>query len=258
MDHLDATIGQRVQPSGGLTSPPPLPAGKSHNADRAVFRNLVLEGLDDDISCEKVFESYCITSKGVEVTFADDGRAIFGKTFSAPNVRSSVSSEMSQGICRPGQQNKSMPNHFSDVMQFSQDMTDDMKTAYKSAAHALSLSEAWHADIRSLLESQDVPSSSTLAFYRCSPETLKREWATLIESPASTRMTLLGDAAHPMPPAGGVCTNSAFQEAADLCSGLGGLYDASHAGAVKDYVKLLTNRGEQTVTHSAGGTGNMF
>ena len=29
----------------------------------------------------------------------------------------------------------------------------------QSAAHALYLSEAWHADILSLLESQDVPSS---------------------------------------------------------------------------------------------------
>ena len=87
---------------------------------------------------------------------------------------------------------------------------------------------------------------------------MKREWARLIESPASTKMTLLGDAAHPMPLAGGVCTNPAFQEAADLCSGLGGPYDASHAGAVKDYARLLTNRGEQTVARSAGGPRNMF
>jgi hypothetical protein len=98
-----------------------------------------------------VFESYSLTSKGVEVTFPDgtkevgailvsadgtrsrvrqqlmsgftildtEGRAIFSKTFSTPNDRASVSSEMLQGMCLAGQQNKSMPNLFSDVMQLS-------------------------------------------------------------------------------------------------------------------------------------------
>jgi hypothetical protein len=66
-----------------------------------------------------------------------------------------------------------------------------------SAAHAMYMLEPWHADIRSLRENQDVLSSPTLTFYGCFPETLNRECATLIKSPASTEVTLLRDEVHP-------------------------------------------------------------
>ncbi|KAJ3523771.1 hypothetical protein NM208_g12328 [Fusarium decemcellulare] len=327
LNRIDASTSQLLQlapsSSGGRAGPPPLPEGKSYNADRAVLRNLLLDGLEDNISFEKRFESYRIMSDGnVEVTFFDgtkhtgailvgadgtrssirrqlmpdftvldtEGRAIFGKTFSTPEIQSLVSTELLKGMCLVGDSDGSAPTLFSDVMHFSRDLDQKSRTTYKvpddyiywvlcfnkdfisnmeesfqkldneqSAEKALEMSKGWHSNIKCLFQNQHRASSSTLEFYTCSSQTFRREWDALIERPAPAAVTLLGDAAHPMSPIGGVGANSAFQEAADLLTALGRIYsNAVASDALRDYARLLVDRGEQTVNRSAGGAGNMF
>ncbi|KAF5530135.1 cercosporin toxin biosynthesis [Fusarium napiforme] len=308
MSGLDAVTGQKPAPSGERRGPPPMAEGKYYNADRVVLRNVLLEGLEDDISFGKTFESYHVTSDGVEVTFTDgtketgvilvgaDGTrshirrqlmpnytvldtecgAIYGKTFIKPETRASMAKEFLAGICLAGDSNKRGLTLFTDTMELPQDLNFDERTKYRvpddyvywvlcinrtllglaaedlHSAQSVEMTKGWHPTIRSLLQNQDPSASSTLAFFASSPETFKREWDELVKTPDGAAVTLLGDAAHPMTPVGGVGANSAFQEAADLCSVI------TRSEALKDYAKLLTERGEKTVGLSGGGAGHMF
>ncbi|RBA11163.1 hypothetical protein FPRO05_04336 [Fusarium proliferatum] len=320
MSGLDAVTGQKPTPSGERRGPPPMPEGKYYNADRVVLRNVLLEGLEDDISFGKIFESYRVTSDGVEVTFTDgtketgailvgaDGTrshirrqlmpnytvldtecgAIYGKTFIKPETRVSMANEFFGGICLAGDNSKPGLQLFTDTMEFPQDLSFDERTKFRvpddyvywvlcinrtllgvaaedlhgldaaqSVEKTLEMTKSWHPTVRSLLQSQDPSASSTLAFFASSPETFKREWDGLVKSPDFAAVTLLGDAAHPMTPVGGVGANSAFQEAADLCSVI--ITRASFgAEALEEYAKLMMERGEKTVGLSGGGAGHMF
>ncbi|KAF5965883.1 salicylate 1-monooxygenase (flavoprotein monooxygenase) [Fusarium bulbicola] len=319
MSGLDAVTGQAPLPSGERRGPPPMLEGKYYNADRVVLRNVLLDGLEDDISFGKTFETYRVTSEGVEVAFTDgtketgaflvgaDGTrshirrqlmpnytvldtecgAIYGKTFTNPETRASMAKEFFGGICLAGDNSKPGLKLFTDTMEFPQDLSLDERIKYRvsddyvywvlcinrtllgiaaddlhglNAAQAvettLEMTKNWHPTVRSLLQSQDPSASSKLAFFASSPETFKREWDGLLRSPDVAAVTLLGDAAHPMTPVGGVGANSAFQEAADLCSVIN--RESLGAEALKDYAKLMMERGEKTVGLSGGGAGHMF
>ncbi|KAF4446030.1 hypothetical protein F53441_10288 [Fusarium austroafricanum] len=322
MSRLDALTGQKPPPSGEPRGPPPMPEGKYYNADRVVLRNILLSGLEDNISFGKTFKSYRLVGEGVEVTFADgttktgdiligangtrshirgqlmpnftvldtECGAIYGKTFATPETRGSVASEFFQGICPAGESNKSGLQLFSDTMEFQQDLTLETQAKYRvpdnyiywvlcinrallgitpeslqgidnaqSTEKTLEMTKLWHPALRSLMDNQDPSAPSTLAFFASSPEIFKREWDALVERPDSAAVTLLGDAAHPMTPVGGVGANSAFQEAVDLCNVLKRVSpDVGRAEALKDYAKLMTERGEKTVGISGGGAGHMF
>ncbi|PNP81454.1 hypothetical protein FNYG_05260 [Fusarium nygamai] len=312
MSGLDAVTGQKPAPSGERRGPPPMQDGKYYNADRVVLRKVLLEGLEDDISFGKTFESYRVTGDGVEVTFTDgttetgailvgaDGTrshirrqlmpnytvldtecgAIYGKTFIKPGTRTSMAKEFFGGICLAGDSSKPGLKLFTDTMEFPQDLSFDKRTKYRvpddyvywvlcinrtllgiavedlNAAQSVEMTKSWHPTVRSLLQSQDASASSTLAFFASSSETFKREWHGLVKRPDCAAVTLLGDAAHPMTPVGGVGANSAFQEAADLCSAL--IRGSLGAEALEEYAKLMRERGEKTVGLSGGGAGHMF
>ncbi|KAF5649975.1 cercosporin toxin biosynthesis [Fusarium sp. NRRL 52700] len=316
MNGLDAVTGQAPAPSGERRGPPPTMEGKYYNADRVVLRNVLLQGLEDDISFGKTFESYRVTRDGVEVTFTDgtketgtilvgaDGTrshirrqlmpnytvldtecgAIYGKTFIKPETRASIANEFFRGICLAGDSSKPGLKLFTDTMEFPQDLNFDKRTKYsvpddyvywvlcinrtllgiaaedlqgaQSVEMALEMTKSWHPTVRSLLQSQDASASSTLAFFASSPETFKRELDGLVKSRDGAAVTLLGDAAHPMTPVGGVGANSAFQEAADLCSVI--TRASLGAEALKEYARLMTERGEKTVGLSSGGAEHMF
>ncbi|KAF4957464.1 hypothetical protein FGADI_3100 [Fusarium gaditjirri] len=322
MSGLDAVTGQKPAPSGERRGPPPMPEGKSYNADRVILRNVLLSGLEDDISFGKTFERYRVTSDGVEVMFADGSKetgavlvgadgtrshvrrqlmpnftvldtecgAIYGKTFIKPETRASMASEFFRGICLAGDSNKPGLKLFTDTMEFPQDLSFDERTKYRvpddyvywvlcinrtllgigsedlrgldvaqSVETTLDMTKSWHPTVRSLLQNQDPSASSTLAFFASSPETFRWEWNGLTERPDCAVVTLLGDAAHPMTPVGGVGANSAFQEAADLCNVITrASLDTGTAEALKDYAKLMMERGEKTVGLSGGGAGHMF
>jgi len=70
-----------------------------------------------------------------------------------------------------------------------------------SVDKSLQLIADWHKACRAILDRQLTKSASTLAFFvsRPSPE----PWT------ADSRITVLGDAGHPMPPVGGVGANIA-------------------------------------------------
>ncbi|KAF5669305.1 salicylate 1-monooxygenase (flavo monooxygenase) [Fusarium denticulatum] len=312
MSGLDAVTGQKPAPSGERRGPPPMQEGKYYNADRVVLRNVLLEGLENDISFGKTFENFRVTGDGVEVTFTDgttetgailvgaDGTrshirrqlmpnctildtecgAIYGKTFVKPEARDSMAEEFLGGICLAGDSSKPGLKLFTDTMEFPQDLSFDERTKYRvpddyvywvlcinrtllgitvenlDPVESVEMTRSWHPTIRSLLQSQDPSASSTLAFFASSSETFKREWDALIERSDGAVVTLLGDAAHPMTPVGGVGANSAFQEAADLCSVITRV--SIGAEALKDYAILMRERGEKTVGLSGGGAGHMF
>ncbi|KAF5620587.1 cercosporin toxin biosynthesis [Fusarium tjaetaba] len=202
--------------------------------------------------------------------------AIYGKTFIKPETQTSMAKEFFGGICLAGESSKPGLKLFTDTMEFPQDLSFDERTKYRvpddyvywvlcinrtmlgiaaedlNAAQSVEMTKSWHPTIRSLLQNQDPSASSILAFFASSPETFKREWDELVESPDCAVVTLLGDAAHPMTPVGGVGANSAFQEAADLCSVI------TRGEALEGYAKLMTERGEKTVGLSGGGAGHMF
>lgn len=319
MSGLDAVTGKKPTPSGERRGPPLMPEGKYYNADRVVLRNVLLEGLENDISFGMTFESYRVTSDGVEVTFADgtketgailvgaDGTrshirrqlmpnytvldtecgAIYGKTFTKPETRASMANEFFGGICLAGDSSKPGLKLFTDTMEFPRDLSLDERAKFRvpdeyvywvlcinrtlrgiaaedlhsldaaqSVEATLEMTKSWHPTVRSLLQEHEPSASSTLAFFASSPETFKREWDELAKSPDCAAVTLLGDAAHPMTPVGGVGANSAFQEAADLCSVL--TRASLGPEALKDYAKLMTERGEKTVGLSGGGAEHMF
>ncbi|KAF5704608.1 cercosporin toxin biosynthesis [Fusarium mundagurra] len=312
MSGLDAVTGQVPAPSGERRGPPPMPEGKYYNADRVILRNVLLEGLEDDISFGKTFKSYCFTSDGVEVTFTDgtketggilvgaDGTrshirrqlmpnytvldaecgAIYGKTLIKSETRASMAKEFLGGICLAGDISKPGLKFFTDTMEFPQDLSLDERTKYRvpddyvywvlcinrtllgiaaedlDAAQSIEMTKSWHPTVQSLLQSQDQSASSTLKFFASSPEIFKREWDGLIKRPDGAAVTLLGDAAHPMTPVGGVSANSAFQEAADLCSVI--THASIGAEALVDYAELMAERGEKTVGLSGGGAEHML
>ncbi|KAI5459406.1 hypothetical protein BGZ63DRAFT_426680 [Mariannaea sp. PMI_226] len=134
---------------------------------------------------------------------------------------------------------------------------------------SLQLTESWHQSIRALFEHQEVDATSALSFNTCSVDTFVKQWESL-ESPNSQDsgpvtltkgpITLLGDAAHPMTPVGGVGANTAFQEAADLFKALTKAFSNSWKldDALMAYQGLMTERGKTVIGRSHMGAGHFF
>jgi 2-polyprenyl-6-methoxyphenol hydroxylase-like FAD-dependent oxidoreductase len=69
-------------------------------------------------------------------------------------------------------------------------------------------------------------------------------------------VTLLGDAAHPMPPVGGFGANAAFQDAAALCDAL--CNEGDTIAHIRSYEADMRERAQSVVQRSIEGSGRFF
>ncbi|KIW49018.1 hypothetical protein PV05_10734 [Exophiala xenobiotica] len=99
----------------------------------------------------------------------------------------------------------------------------------KSLQLAQELTKTWHESNRAVITRSDASAAATLAFEMAHPDL--QDWTT------DRRVTLLGDAAHPMPPVGALGANSAFEDAAQLAGLLAGQLDEEKLGVFETDVR---------------------
>jgi hypothetical protein len=85
-------------------------------------------------------------------------------------------------------------------------------TAAQSAELALELTRHWSPQIRTILLEQDRIAAAALTFLACNPHEIGTNFANSSIKEAK-RVTLLGDAAHPVPPVGGFGGTSMYNHA---------------------------------------------
>jgi 2-polyprenyl-6-methoxyphenol hydroxylase-like FAD-dependent oxidoreductase len=219
-----------------------------------------------------------------------EGRAVFGKTPITPGFFDRVPRELSQGLSLIGESNDSKMKLFCDTMTFDRargeqaarslglhlpddylywvlvfrrDAVEDEEneqgrnplTPEQSAEKSQRITAHWHPRIRSILSEQDPSAASSLTFLAANPQDLMTTWS---EEPSEhhTSVTLLGDAAHPMPPVGGFGASSAFQDAAALCDALAHSNDTE--AQIKSYEREMCARAQSVVHRSIEGSGRFF
>ena len=226
-----------------------------------------------------------------------EGRAVFGKTYLTSDVVDQIAPALRDGHCLVGESLTTPIKLFTDIMTFDRAAAKDAGFAVpedylywvlvfrhdvlssksenpdalrallalddgQSAQTALDLTASWHAPLRKALELQDVPSASTLAFFLSSSESLGDNWdkCPVHDEPGEAhRITLLGDAAHPMPPVGAVGANTAFQDAALLCDALERAGSGAELTAeIAAYESALRERAKVSLPRSAAGAGHFF
>ncbi|TKA27573.1 hypothetical protein B0A50_04404 [Salinomyces thailandicus] len=138
-------------------------------------------------------------------------------------------------------------------------------TPQQSASMSLQLTEHWHGRIRAIFKEQDPAAASSLTFLSSRPKELLSGWQALTSQTASGGLgTLIGDAAHPIPPVGGFGGNAAFEDAASLCGALtacaedGRLPVAGLAEAIRKFELEMLVRVESVVERSINGSGRFF
>ncbi|MBV6696656.1 FAD-dependent monooxygenase [Kitasatospora aureofaciens] len=106
----------------------------------------------------------------------------------------------------------------------------------------LALIDGWHPDLVELVRQSDVGNSSPLTVRYAKPVP---HWGT-------RRVTLLGDAIHPMPPSAGQGANTAFRDAALLCRSLTAVQrgEAELPAAVEAYERRMLDHGFAAVAES--------
>jgi 2-polyprenyl-6-methoxyphenol hydroxylase-like FAD-dependent oxidoreductase len=219
-----------------------------------------------------------------------EGRAVFGKTPITPGFFGRVSQELSQGLSLIGESNDSMMKLFCDTMTFDRargeqaaqslglrlpedylywvlvfrrDAVKDEGseedrsplTPEQSAEKAQRLTAHWHPRIRSILSEQEPSAASSLTFLAANPHDLMTNWNER-SSEQHTSVTLLGDAAHPMPPVGGFGASAAFRDAASLCDALVHGNDAK--AQIRSYEQEMCARAHSVVRRSIEGSGRFF
>lgn len=215
-----------------------------------------------------------------QILLDTEGRAVFGKTVIEGDIFSKIPKEIGKGLTLTGAPDEPRIKLFCDVMKFDRSIstspTPDAQIALpedyvywvlvfqKACSHlsdeeisklsnagsaelATKLTSGWASNLRALMTHQLPQAASTLFFYMAKPPI--ELWDTDI------RVTLMGDAAHPMPPVGGVGANVAFQDAADL---LDVIKAGLHVQELAQYETVLRDRSNQALIMAAGGAGRFF
>jgi 2-polyprenyl-6-methoxyphenol hydroxylase-like FAD-dependent oxidoreductase len=219
-----------------------------------------------------------------------EGRAVFGKTPITPGFFDRVPQELSQGLSLIGESNDSKMKLFCDIMTFDRTRgnqaaldiglslpadylywvlvfrRDAVKndplgkniyslTPEQSAERSQQLTSHWHPRIRRILTEQDPSAASSLTFHAAEPRSLMGAWEEKASGQHAS-VTMLGDAAHPMPPVGGFGANAAFQDAAALCDALCNGGDTMTN--VRSYEQDMRVRAQSVVQRSIEGSGRFF
>lgn len=95
----------------------------------------------------------------------------------------------------------------------------------EAAGSSRHLTETWNASLRSVFEMQDESQTAVRSILSAMPEIAPWE--------PSSRVTLLGDAIHVMPPTGAMGANTALRDAGDLARRI---VEAGGAGGVEENV----------------------
>lgn len=331
--HVIEALTGTPDPAASMPGPPPgtstgTNTAKTYNVDRAVLRNVLLQGLEEHISYDKKFEAYKVLGDDgtVQVRFADgtvergtllvgadgvrsgvrrqllpgfpildtEGRSIFGKTDLTTQVAAKLPKEFQSGMCLasvPGPASEHPSKLLFEVMRFDpaaralglgvpddyiywvfctrQDVTDTQVaglsellsfSSAESAGLAQALMRDWHKSLRSIVDTANEGSTATLAFFSCTSKGLPRSWAQLRKEHADMPVTLIGDAAHPMPPVGGVGANSAFQDALELFEALESFEGetVSQSAALARYEQSMVERVVEAVQRSSSGAVRFF
>ena len=219
-----------------------------------------------------------------------EGRAVFGKTPITAEFFDRVPKELGQGLSLIGESNDSKMKLFCDIMTFdrtvgaqaAQDIglslpadylywvlvfrRDAVKndpfgkgsyslTSEQSAEISQQLTSHWHPRIQRILTEQDPSAASSLTFHAAEPSSLMTAWKE-VPKDHHAAVTLLGDAAHPMPPVGGFGANAAFQDAAALCDALCQKEDTM--AQIRTYEQDMRVRAQSVVQRSIEGSGRFF
>ncbi|EGG14676.1 hypothetical protein DFA_10934 [Cavenderia fasciculata] len=200
------------------------------------------------------------------------GRCVFGKTLITDKLLSTFPADALQGISAVKAEGG--PTLFLESVRWSKDIQDvsggripkvddyvywvlcavksvfgvsDEEFSRMSSQQAvdltLKLTESWDEGVRSLFKLQSPENTSALSLVSTSPS--MKEWEP------SSHVTFLGDAIHPMPPAGGSGANCALRDAANL-------FDVITQGITKERVqdyesKMRVYGGEAIVGSFNGG-----
>ncbi|KAK5096252.1 hypothetical protein LTR70_003109 [Exophiala xenobiotica] len=201
-----------------------------------------------------------------------EGRAVSGRTLVDANTFQHIPAAIGNGICLIGNEKQPRMKLFCDVMRFKSETAADVPQDYiywvllfhkscvnksdaelfsmtnsQSAEWAEVLTSDWHEKIRAIIQQQVPEAASTLHFSMTKPPI--EPWKT------DLRVTVIADAAHPMPPVGGVGANLAFEDAAGL---LDVIRNGQEQESLAEFEQLLRDRSNKALMQSAGGASHFF
>ncbi|KAF9206707.1 hypothetical protein BGZ49_001973 [Haplosporangium sp. Z 27] len=204
------------------------------------------------------------------------GRTIYGKTLITPELVNSFPAEGLRGITavkdtRPltlflepvrfssnleeesAGRLSNVPDYVYWVLGARQsvfNMNDDelLRLSGQEAADlSLRLTQDWDEGIRTLLKNQSPEETSALRLSSTSP--VMQVWE------ASSTVTFLGDAIHPMPPTGGSGANTALRDAANLLEAIQRGITKSN---IEEYEKKMREYGGEVIALSWNGGKMLF
>jgi 2-polyprenyl-6-methoxyphenol hydroxylase-like FAD-dependent oxidoreductase len=281
---LVATFTQRLERVHAQEFPG-IPESELSNVDRDRFRQGLLTGLDDVITFGRTVTGYRITDAGrVRVELAgggsDEGDLLVGADGVGSAVRrqllphagprelglrcvygrmpidapTDIPPDFNRGFCWVAGENGVgagfAPVRFRDrpggYLMIAMVVTSDFRTDGDLWQAVADATADWHPKIKGLVSYADRTS-----FF---PITLRA--SDRIDPWRTGPVTLLGDAVHTMPPAGGVGANTALQDAATLAAEL--LSGKPLLDAVAAYEAVMIPRGFDTVESSMRMIGQMI
>ncbi|PVH82514.1 FAD/NAD(P)-binding domain-containing protein [Cadophora sp. DSE1049] len=232
LNALDATnLSGSGMPAGLKSDPNVKPV---YAVDRKTLRSLLTMGLEDHIKYGKSFVRYQTTEKGIKAIFSDGSieegtllvgaedcryvdtgtRCLYGKTPMTDHFVAQFSSKAMKGMGVIKDKNNPVGDYVywvfgGNVENIGLGDSQFHGLSGKAAADlAVELTKDWDPSIKCLFEQQD--------FSQCAPLRLMSARPVRPDWKSSASVTLLGDAAHAIMPAGGSGANTALADAALL------------------------------------------